>query len=152
MPMAEMPTVLSEHLFPLLQREKLVLLSTVDAEGGGPHTSAISWIFAPEPGRLRLAVDLKSSILANVKAEPQVTATFFGAGKVNVIYGTARVVHEPLSDLPLKLACIEVEIESVRDGLFHGSRITAEPEYEKTYDERAASKLDDQVFAALKKA
>lgn len=152
MPMAEMPAVLSEQLFPLLQQEKLILLSTSDADSGAPHTGAISWMYAPEPGRLRFAVDLKSVILTNVKAQPKVTATFFGAGKVNVIYGSARVIQEPLGEVPLKLACIDVDIESVRDGLFYGSRITVEPEYEKTYDERAARKLDDQVFTAMKKA
>jgi len=152
MPMAEIPTALSEQLFQLLQREKLILLSTVDAERGGPHTSSISWVYAPEPGRLRFAIDRKSSILANIAAEPQVTATFFGAGRVNVIYGAARVVQDQLADLPLKLACVDVEIAAVRDGLFYGSRVTVEPAYEKTYDERAASKLDDQVFAAMKKA
>jgi hypothetical protein len=36
--------------------------------------------------------------------------------------------------------------------MFYGARLSATPEYEKTYDKRAADKLDGQVFAAMKKA
>lgn len=35
--------------------------------------------------------------------------------------------------------------------LCSSSKISAEPKYEKTYDEKAASKLDKQVLEALKK-
>jgi hypothetical protein len=150
--MAETVTTLSEPLFALLQKEKMVLLSTIDSVNGSPHTSTISWVYAAEPIRLRFAVDLRSSIVANIKANPKVTATFFGGGTVNVINGSARIVVEPLADVPFKLACIDVDIEAVRDAMFYGSRISVEPEYEKTYDKRAADKLDVQVFAALKKA
>ncbi|WP_438433387.1 pyridoxamine 5'-phosphate oxidase family protein [Gorillibacterium sp. sgz500922] len=150
--MAEITTALSEQLFPLLQQERLVLLSTVDPATGAPQTRAISWVYAPEPGRLRFAVDRKSSILSHVKAQPKVTAAFFGAGRIHVVSGSARIVREELAEVPLELACLDIGIEEVRDGLFHGARIAAEPVLEKTYDERAASKLDDQVFAAMKKA
>jgi hypothetical protein len=51
-----------------------------------------------------------------------------------------------------KAACIEVEVEALRDAMYYGSRISAMPEVEKTYDKRAADKLDAQVFAALQKA
>ncbi|WP_040948408.1 pyridoxamine 5'-phosphate oxidase family protein [Gorillibacterium massiliense] len=150
--MAETLAVLSEQQFSLLQQEKFVLLGTVDAESGAPHASAISWIYAAEPSRLRFAVDHRSSIISNIKANPKVTATFFGGGGVNVIYGSVRVVSEELDDVPIKLSCLDIEIESVRNAMFYGSRITVEPEYEKTYDRRAADKLDGQVFEAMNKA
>ncbi|MCL6457645.1 MAG: pyridoxamine 5'-phosphate oxidase family protein [Gorillibacterium sp.] len=150
--MAETVTALSEQLFALLQKEKLVLLSTIDSVSGAPHTSTISWVYAETPERLRFAVDLRSSVVANIKANSKVTTTFFGGGTVNVIYGSARIVREPLDGVPFKLVCIDLDIESIRDAMFYGSRISVEPEFEKTYDKRAADKLDVQVFEALKKA
>lgn len=150
--MAETTTVLTDHLFSLLQKEKFVLLSTIDAGTGSPYTSAVSWIFAVKPDRLRFAVDQKSGILANVKANAGVTVTFFGGGSVHVISGKARLVAETLENVPIKLSCLDIDIESVRDAMFYGSRITVEPEYEKTYDQRAADKLDGQVFEAMNKA
>ena len=150
--MAETTTVLTEQQFSLLQKEKFVLLGTVDADSGAPHASAISWIYAAEPSRLRFAVDQRSSIISNIRTNPKVTATFFGGSGVNVVYGTAKLVTELLDEVPIKLSCIDIEIESVRNAMFYGSRITVEPEYEKTYDRRAADKLDGQVFDALNKA
>jgi hypothetical protein len=42
--MAETITALTETLFNALQKETLVLLSTIDAETGAPSTSAVSWL------------------------------------------------------------------------------------------------------------
>jgi hypothetical protein len=36
--------------------------------------------------------------------------------------------------------------------MFYGSKISVEPEYEKTYNKIAAEKLDHQVMTALKNA
>lgn len=150
--MAEPLKQLSDELFPLLQKERFLLLSTLDAETGGPNVSAISWTYAPNPETIRFAVDNRSRILNNIRAHNQVVLTLFGAGSVYAVSGMANIQTELLADVPLKLACIEVSIEAVRDAMFYGSRISAEPEYEKTYDKRAAEKLDGQVMAAMKKA
>lgn len=150
--MAETITALSEQLFSLLKKEKFVLLNTIDAETGYPNSNAISWVYAPDPEKLRFAVDKRSRIIANITANPLVTATFFGAGSVNAIYGKASVVIEMLENVPIKLACIDIRIDSIRDAMFYGSRISVEPEYEKTYDKRAAEKLDGQVMEAMRKA
>jgi nitroimidazol reductase NimA-like FMN-containing flavoprotein (pyridoxamine 5'-phosphate oxidase superfamily) len=150
--MAETITALSEQQLSQLQKEKLVLLATIDAESGFPSVSAISWVYADSETNIRFAIDQRSRIVANVKAHPQVTLTFFGEGKVNAAYGHASVVTDALEGVPFKLACFDVRVEAVRDAMFYGSRISVEPEYEKTYDKRAAEKLDGQVFAAMKKA
>ncbi|MEF3305508.1 pyridoxamine 5'-phosphate oxidase family protein [Paenibacillus sp. GYB003] len=150
--MAETITALSEQQMAQLQKEKLVLLATVDAESGFPSVSAISWVYAGGADRIRFAIDQRSRIVANMTKHPKVTLTFFGDGKVNAVYGTAAVVTEALEGVPFKLACYDVSVEAVRDAMFYGSRISVEPEYEKTYDKRAAEKLDGQVFAAMKKA
>jgi hypothetical protein len=150
--MAELVTALSEPLFSVLQREKFLLLSTIDHESGAPSVHAISWVYAKDPGTIRFAIDQRSRILTNLTNNPAATLSFIGAGSVYAIYGSARVVSQTLEGVPLKLTCIDVDIHSVRDAMFYGSRIVTEPEYEKTYDKRAADKLDGQVFEAMKKA
>lgn len=150
--MAETATALTEQQFASLKNEKFVMLGTVDAENGSPTLNGISWIYAVDQTKLRFALDQRSRLVANVKANPRVTIAFFGGGTLNTVYGTAEIVTDALEDVPFKLACVDVSIEAVRDGMFYGSRITIEPEYEKTYDKRAADKLDGQVFAAMNKA
>jgi len=150
--MTETMTQLPETLQAAMQHESFVLLSTVDAETGWPNTTAISWIYAAAPDRLRFAVDLRSRIVANIQHQSLVNVALFASGTVFAIYGTAHMVKETLEGVPFKLACFEISISAVRDAMFYGSRISVLPEYEKTYDKRAAAKLDGQVFAAMKNA
>jgi uncharacterized protein YlzI (FlbEa/FlbD family) len=150
--MPEVVTQLSPQLISQLNKETLVLLCTMDAEHGSPMTNAISWVYAVNASTLRLALDGRSRIVANIRANERVNATIFAEGTVQVICGKAKIVSESLEDVPFTLVCMDIAIDSVRDGMFYGARISAEPAYEKTYDLRAAKKLDDQVFAAMKKA
>ena len=150
--MNELLTALPEELFMLFQKETFVLLGTIDAETNGPSSNAISWVYAVDHGKLRFAVDHRSRIINNVKQQPQVTVTLFGMGTVYVIYGKASLAAEVLEDVPFKLACFDITIDHIRDGMFYGAKISIEPEFEKTYDKRAAEKLDSQVFSAMKKA
>lgn len=150
--MGEALTALPDTLFNQLQKEKFVMLSTVDAETGGPANNAISWVYAVDSSTIRFAVDRRSRLIANMENNPKVTVTFFAEGSVQTVYGTAGLKVEVLEDVPFKLACYDIVIDAIRDSMFYGSRISVEPEYEKTYDKRAAEKLDNQVFAAMKKA
>ncbi|MCS7463437.1 pyridoxamine 5'-phosphate oxidase family protein [Paenibacillus doosanensis] len=150
--MAETITVLPEPLAAALQKEAFALLSTVDFESGSPSMNAVSWIYAKDSGTIRFAVDRRSRIVSNINNHALVNVTYIGEGSVHAIYGKARLVAETLADVPLKLACFDVDITAVRDAMFYGSRISVVPEYEKTYDKRAAEKLDAQVFDAMQKA
>lgn len=150
--MAETVTALNEQLFSILQKEAFVILNTTDAETGAPAVNAISWVYAKDPGTIRFAVDGRSRIIANVKANPHAAVSLFAAGSFHAVYGEARLVTEELAGVPFKLACIDVIIREVRDAMFYGARVSVVPEYEKTYDQRAAEKLDGQVFDAMKKA
>lgn len=150
--MAETITALSEQLFDSLQKEKMVLLTTIDAETGTPSVNAISWVYAVNPTTIRFAIDQRSRLVGNLQGQPQCVITLFAEGTVNAIYGSGRLVKDALDEVPFKLACFDIEISAVRDAMFYGSRISVEPEYEKTYDKRAAEKLDGQVFSAMKKA
>lgn len=150
--MAETLTALNEQLFSILQNETFVILNTVDADSGAPAVNAISWVYAKDTGTIRFAVDGRSRILANVRANPKVVVSLFAEGTLHAIHGEANVVTPELPDVPFKLACIDIGIREIRDAMFYGARVSVVPEYEKTYDKRAADKLDGQVFDAMKKA
>ncbi|XEC96848.1 pyridoxamine 5'-phosphate oxidase family protein [Paenibacillus tarimensis] len=150
--MTEAVTVLSDALFHQLQKESFVMLHTIDAELGIPTSSAISWVFAADRSTLRFAVDGRSRLVVNMNANPDVCVTVFSAGTVHAINGKAKLVTEELEDVPFKLVCFDIGITGIRDAMFYGARLTIAPEYEKTYDKRAADKLDGQVFAAMKKS
>jgi hypothetical protein len=150
--MAETITALPEQLFAALQKESFGLLSTIDFESGAPCMNAISWLYATDPGTVRFAVDQRSRIVSNLKNNPLLNLTYVGVGSVHAIYGSGRIVTDALAEVPFKLTCVDIEITAVRDAMFYGARISVTPEYEKTYDKRAAEKLDGQVFNAMKKA
>jgi hypothetical protein len=151
--MAETMTTLSEPILEQLQQQdKFVILNTIDSETGSITSSAISWITPHSPSKLRVAIDARSRLIANVKADKRVTLSLFAAGSFYAVQGTASVVQDRLEEVPIKLACLEIEVEAVRDAMYYGARVSALPEVEKTYDKRAADKLDAQVFAALQKA
>ncbi|OMP68487.1 pyridoxamine 5'-phosphate oxidase family protein [Domibacillus epiphyticus] len=138
-------------LFEELQHERLAIFSTLDAETGAPVMNAISWLFAPDEKTIRLAVDGRSKMIDNVMKNPLVSIAIFAAESTYMISGYASVTEDRLADVPLKAAMIEVSISEVRDIMFYGSKMAALPVYEKTYDLRAAEKLDRQVMNALKK-
>ncbi|WP_166243777.1 pyridoxamine 5'-phosphate oxidase family protein [Paenibacillus turpanensis] len=150
--MSDIVTELNEALLEALKGETLVLLGTVDAESNGPSVSAISWMTAVDFRLLRFAVDARSRIVGNVKQNPKVSVTLFAGESVHTVYGTANVISDSLADVPFPLACVDIRVESVRDAMFYGAKIAVEPKYEKTYDKRAAEKLDNQVFSAMNKA
>ncbi|MNW55068.1 hypothetical protein D3C74_327070 [compost metagenome] len=150
--MSELVTRLSESLFNQFQNETFVLLNTVDHESGGPTSSAISWIYAVDSTVLRFALDHRSRLVANIKACPKITVTVFGSETIHAINGTATVVQDALEGVPFNICCFDLQIEAVRNALFYGAQLASAPTYEKKYDQRAADLLDNQVFAAMKKA
>lgn len=150
--MPELVTALSEDLFHQLQSEPFVLLHTVDADGGYPTSSAISWVHAVKKDSIRFAIDGRSRLVANMTANPDVSVTLFASGTVQTVYGKVTLVADALENVPFKLTCYDIEIAAIRDAMFYGARLSALPAFEKTYDKRAADKLDGQVFAAMKKA
>ncbi|WP_017727153.1 pyridoxamine 5'-phosphate oxidase family protein [Halalkalibacterium ligniniphilum] len=143
---------LTEELLPLLQKERFVTVSTVDFEKGTPNVSAISWVFAPDKGHIRFAIDNRSRMLDNIKKTSGIVITLIGNGSTYSIAGNAMVKREKMEGVPLKLAMIEVAVSDVRDIMFYGSKIVTEPTYDKTYDAEAAAKLDRQVMSALREA
>lgn len=139
-------------LFEEFQNEKLISVSTVDHETGGPNLSAISWVYAESEERILFVVDSRSRIIKNVEGNPLVVLNIIANESSYAISGKAKMKSEKLLNVPLNLSLISLDIEEVRDVMFYGSRISVEPQYEKTYDKEAAGRLDRQVIEAMKKA
>ncbi|WP_433749379.1 pyridoxamine 5'-phosphate oxidase family protein [Falsibacillus pallidus] len=139
-------------LFEELQKERFVMIATCDHETGGPNVSAISWLYAKDEETILFAVDQRSRILENLKANPMAVITLIANESTYSINGNAFTAAEKLESVPLKLSLVRLDITDVRDVMFYGSKITVEPQYDKTYDKKAAERLDKQVMEALKKA
>jgi len=143
---------LIKPLVDILQKERFVTLATVDHETGGPNVSAISWVFAKDEETIYFAIDKRSRIIENMKTNNKVVMNLIANESTYSISGTASIKQEKLEGVPLKLALVEIHINEVRDVMFYGSKIVAEPQYDKTYDKDAAARLDKQVMEAMKKA
>jgi hypothetical protein len=150
--LSEPLTALPLPLFTSMQSDLFLVLNTIDHETHAPSVNAISWVYANNPETIRFAIDSRSRIVLNIRQHQQVSLTYIGHGTVYAISGTAHFVTEQLEGVPFKLACVDVHISAIREAMFYGAKITNEIEYEKTYDKRAAEKLDAQVFEAMKKA
>ncbi len=148
----EVEKKLIKPLFDELQKERFVTIATVDFETGGPNVSAISWVLAKDESTIYFAVDQRSRIIQNLKKNQLAVINLIANESTYSIQGVAGIKQERLNDVPLKLALVEVKINEVRDVMFYGSKITAVPQYDKTYDKAAAAKLDNQVLEAMKKA
>lgn len=143
---------LLQPLIDYLQKERLVLLATIDHETGAPNVSAISWVYAKNETTVLFSVDNRSRIVQNIKQNGKIVLNLMANESTYSISGDAKIIQEKMEGIPLKLALIQLDINEVRDVMFYGSKITVLPQYDKTYDLNAAKKLDNQVMEAMKKA
>ncbi|MFK2824867.1 pyridoxamine 5'-phosphate oxidase family protein [Bacillus sp. B190/17] len=144
-------TYLVPALFDALQEDRLVTIATIDKESGGPAIHAISWIRAFDEKTLRIAVDGRSRMVNNLKHNPAAAIHLLANESAYAISGTGTILTEKAAGVPVQTAIIEIHVSEIRDVMFYGSKIIIEPKHEKTYDEQAAKKLDDQVLEALKR-
>lgn len=144
--------ILIRPLLDELKKERFVTLATVDYETGGPNVSAISWIYAKDEKTIYFAVDSRSRIVQNIQENNLVVLNVIANESTYSISGEAELVLEKMGGIPLKLSLILIKVNEVRDVMFYGSKIIAEPQYDKTYDLQAAKRLDQQVMEAMKKA
>ncbi|NMD71945.1 hypothetical protein HHO41_16720 [Bacillus sp. DNRA2] len=143
---------LMKPLFDQLQSERFATLATIDFETGGPNVSAISWVLAANEDSVLFAVDNRSRIIQNINQNSKVVLNIIANESTYSIAGDASVLQEKLEGVPLKLALVSINITEVRDVMFYGSKISVEPQYDKTYDKVAAAKLDKQVMDAMRSA
>jgi hypothetical protein len=143
---------LIKPLFDELQKERFVILATVNFETSSPDVNAISWVLAKDETTIYFAVDNRSRIIQNINQNHIAVINIIANESTYSIKGETTVKQEKLNDVPLKLALVEMKINEVRDVMFYGSEIIQEPQYDKTYDREAALKLDKKVMEAMKKA
>ncbi|MEH7461791.1 pyridoxamine 5'-phosphate oxidase family protein [Bacillus thuringiensis] len=141
---------LTDALVKALREERIVTVATTDFEKGIPNVSAISWVYAMDEKEIRFAVDQRSRIVENLRHHTGLVLTVMADESVYSISGKAIIKTERIEGIPLKLTLIEVSVQEVRDVMFYGAKLAIEPKYEKTYDIRAAAKLDNQVLSAMK--
>lgn len=144
-------TELTEDLVTFLEGEKLVMLATIDHESHTPNVSAISWVKSLDKNNIRFSVTSNSRTIQNVKQHSNVVFTIIGLETVYSIHGKASILEEAMQGVSLKLAKINVEVTQVVESMFWGAKITAEPQYEKTYNQKKAEALDEEVYEALLK-
>ncbi|WP_077211389.1 pyridoxamine 5'-phosphate oxidase family protein [Bacillus dakarensis] len=148
----EVEPMLIKPLYDELQKERFVILATVDYETGGPNVSALSWVLAKDEKSIYFAVDNRSRIIQNIQENNQIVITVITNETTYAISGEALIKTERIDEVPLKLALVELKVNEVRDVMFYGSKIIAEPKYDKTYDPAAAARLDKQVMDIMRKA
>lgn len=144
-------TELSRELLDFLQGEKLILLHTTDHETGVPNVAAISWALALNPKLIRFAIDPRSRVVANINKDSRVSLVSIGPKSTYSISGTAKADTQNLEGVALKMIKVDVTVDEVRDIMFYGAKLSAEPAYVKTYDPKLAGKYDSEVYTALRK-
>ena len=141
---------LTDSLVQSLRKENIVTIATTDFEKNIPNVSAISWVYAMSETSIRFAVDQRSRIVENLRHHAELVLTIMANESVFSISGEAKILTDRMEGVSLKLTVVEVAVKEVRDVMFYGARLVAEPIYEKTYDIRAAKKLDHQVLTGMK--
>lgn len=144
-----------DRLIPALYEEflheRFVQLSTVDYQTGGPNVSALSWVHAKDELTILFAVDQRSRIIKNIEKQQLIVLNIIANETSYSISGIANVDGQSTANVPIDLSIIKLTIQEVRDVMFYGAKIVSEPKFKKTYDEEAATKLDQQVMDELKK-
>lgn len=141
---------LTDDLVQTLRKDCIVMVATTDFEKQVPNVSAISWMYAVSKTSIRFAVDQRSRIVENIRHSTGVVLTIMANESVFSISGAGEILTDRMESIPLKLTVIEVNVKEVRDVMFYGAKLATEPTYEKTYDLRAAKKLDNQVLVGMK--
>ncbi|WP_019242451.1 MULTISPECIES: pyridoxamine 5'-phosphate oxidase family protein [Bacillus] len=142
---------LIQPLFEALQKERYLLLTTIDPNTGAPNVNAISWAIAKDPSTLLFSLTSRSKLVENIRQVNHVVITLITNESTYAISGEAHIITEKLEDISLDLTLIEMRINEVRDVMFYGSKISVEPQIEKTYDNQAADILDEKVLEAMRK-
>lgn len=147
--MSKVITELSAEMIEQLQGQNIVLLNVVNKETGDIYSTALSWVYAIDPGTIRFAIDAKSDFVRIVQEDPRVLLNFVCGETVYSVKGAAAVKVTRTEELTLKMALLEVQVQEIRDIIFYGGKIVAQPAFVKTYNADLIKKLDDEMKSAL---
>jgi len=143
-------TGMSKDLVGFLQEPRPVLITTLDAETNWPTNNLISWLIAKDESTIRLASDHDGRLIENVRADNRVLVTVMAGGACHAIEGEATVIKDKIEGLELALGCVEVQVRAVRDVMFYGGKLVAEPKFGVTYDPSLKESLDSSVLQSLR--
>ncbi|AJY74536.1 pyridoxamine 5'-phosphate oxidase family protein [Paenibacillus beijingensis] len=147
--MSKLTTELTAGMRSELQGQNIVLLNVVNKENGDLFSTALSWVYAVGPKTVRFAIDAKSDFVRILKEDPKLVLNFISHETVYSIKGNAVVKVAKTEDLTLKMALLEVDVKEIRDIIFYGGKIVAQPAFVKTYKAELIKKLDDEMKNAL---
>ena len=133
----------------IFKDERIGFLSTIHKETGAIQQNVISWIHGHKPNVLRLAVGSNAQIVTNIEANPNVNFTFFYEKSIVSFQSKGNIVTKNIPGVPFPLTLMELKTDELHDIMFYGAEITQEPVYEKTYNVKAAEKLDVQVYEGM---
>ncbi len=133
----------------IFKDERIGFLSTVHTETGAIQQNVVSWIHGYKSNVLRIAVGTKSQIVTNIEENSNVNFSFFYEKSVVSFQAKANIVTKKIPGVPFPLTLIELETDELHDIMFYGAEITQTPVYEKTYNVKAAEKLDVQVYEGM---
>ncbi|SHE69179.1 Pyridoxamine 5'-phosphate oxidase [Seinonella peptonophila] len=142
-------TELTPEMVDILQGKTVVLLQAVEPESQTIYSTALSWVYAIDQQTIRYAIDHKSQFIRILEENPNIVLHFIGCESVFRVAGKAKLRAAKAEDVSINLALIEVKVEEVRDIIFFGGKITTDPAFIKTYDEKLIEKLDREVGQAI---
>lgn len=145
----EVQDKLSPSMIDKLQGKTLVMLHSYDKENDSVLSASVSWVYAKNENTIIFAVDHKSMFVKLAEKQEKMVFSFVHDEAVYSVFGTSNIKVQKSEGLTLKLAFIEVSLDEVRNVTFYGAKITQEPVFIKTYDEKLIIKLDKEVTEAI---
>lgn len=147
--MSKVLTELSPEMMSILQGQAIVLLNVIHKPSQRIYTTALSWVYADDPKKIRFAIDAKSEFVTILEEDPNLALNFIALESVYSVIGTANVMVKQTEGTTLKLAVVEVDIDHIRDIMFYGGKVTADPSFIKTYKPELVIKLDEEAKQAV---
>jgi len=138
-------TALPNQAMRYLQVGRVVMVATV-GEDGSPDTAPISWLLAVDPQTIRMAVSPDVSTYRNLLHNDRLMLAILGGGMTLGVKGRARLLADPIADLPFPMAMFEVVVSEVKDDSVLG-RAGEGPVLR--WEERRRAVSDHRVLAAL---
>jgi Pyridoxamine 5'-phosphate oxidase len=133
----------------IFKDERIGFLSTIHKDSGAIQQNAVSWIHGHKLHVLRIAVGSKAQIVANIESNENVNFVFFYEKSIFAFQSKGKIITNDIPEVPFPTTLIELETDDLHDIMFYGAEITQEPIYEKTYNIKAAKKLDEQVYEGM---
>jgi hypothetical protein len=137
------------HLVQFLLGGQALVVATVDAQGGGPMTTLMTWAVARNSQTLALAVDTRGRAMRNLRVSSKVAVEVLGDDLCYGLRGTAVVEKELMESTPFPCALVAVRIEEVRDHAAAGVVLKG-PSYSFHADKEHRKGVEDAIFAELK--